>query len=239
MYTLDQRNTIGGLFRATFKSSQVPCTRLREAIQQQCGVTISDATIHRVCHGGGTRGAAIQQGANAYVQNVAISALAKVLGLDLSAYRATYLQAPEFYFPDSPAFRPYQRSWILDCFDRKVLEGLAGTCRKALAGTGKTDGADHARLEVALEALSLIKRKAFTAVTQSELPLVESVATPILGAEIAGASATLVAVRDAYPAGNLSLDAERAALRQLDALNLPTAEVKEAILRKVRQLLEA
>lgn len=239
MYTLDQRNIIGGLFRATFKSSQIPCTRLQKAIQQQCGITISGSTIHRVCHGGGTRTEEIQQGFNAYAQNEAISALAKVLGIDLAPYRATYQQSPEFYFPDSPAFRPYQRSWIFDCFDRKVLEGLAGTCRKALAGTGKTDGADHARLEVALEALSLIKRKTFTAVTQSELPLVESVAAPIVGANIAEASATLEAVRDPHPTGNLSLDAERAALRQLEALNLPTAEVKEAILRKVRQLLEA
>lgn len=232
MYSLEQRIAIGEVLKARSSQAFTATTRLCAAINTELGIGLDPATVGRVLAGGRYDYEKHRRGAHAHKQDFAISVLAKFFNVDLSAHRATFAQSPELYFPESPAFRPYQKSWILDCFDVAALGGLLGTCRKARRG-GRTDGHDGKRIPIIERALRQARGNKIAEKATSAPPMI----TLFEAAAQADRSMAVPDVPAAVP--GVSIDAHRAVLKQLATLGLPTAEVKAAMVKQLTDMLES
>lgn len=228
MYTKEQRVAIGPILMAKYKARFGTVTHLAKAVSEALNVKMDPSTTGRVLHGGRYNYEKGRQGDHAHIQDGIVSALAKYFGVDLSEHRASFADAPHLYFPESPAFRPYQKSWIMDCFDVGALRGLLGTCHKAKQG-GRTDGHDAERLPIVERAIARFIVPTKAAPTQPAL-----LGAPFEVGPIAHSGSPPMPSQPAPAAGDAPLAAYRALLKQAAALNLPTTEIEQGIIRLLK-----
>lgn len=232
MHTLEQRRLIAEVLRKA-RPAHLSNAEILRRMNRQFQVHVYGSTVGRILKGGNNQNETHSLDA-AHRQDATISVLARFFKVDLSAYRPSFVEAPHLYFPESPAFRPFQRTWIYDCLSRDHLWQLRKSCEKAIdpLQPGKTDGHDGARLAVVLKALALFEPRTRPKTKQSELPLTAPASPTTAPAPRSAPQDVSATVKVAE-----FLDTTLAALRQLAAAGLSTAAPRAEVLAKAADML--
>ena len=236
MYSIEQRRKIGDVFthHSRFDGDKaIPWESLCTEILQRTGLRVPPRLMRTVFYGGADPGRT--HPAHAHKQDLAISLLASLLNVDMSLFRDSFATSRHLYFPDTPAFGTYRRTWIGDCLDAGALKHLQHACAAAVAGNCRTDGADVLRIKVLTSHQNSIKHynEKAGAASQGDIGTIERTAAPL--PLLVGINPPVGNLRiDVAPSGNgFSIDASKALVKQLEEQGLPTAEIKAAIVQKV------